>query len=78
MKLTPYAQDCIARYPMTVDQALKLVKPDWSNDNMIQALQLCSWHNSIQDEMRLVAAIIVKRHRARIYYDGPKNGYRTR
>lgn len=74
MKLTPYAKDLLSRYPMTIDEALRRARPGFGNVQMIKALQLCTWHNSIEDEKRLVSAIIIERSKNKIAYD-PKRGY---
>jgi hypothetical protein len=46
---------------MTYDQAKKIVgnQPMWAIKNMIKALKMAPWLNTLEDKVRLEAALIV-------------------
>lgn len=63
MKLSPYVKDLMSKHLMTLSEASRITgnQPSWAINHMIKALQLHTWNNTIEDERRLVAAIIYKR-----------------
>jgi hypothetical protein len=50
---------------MTLDQAKAIVgnQPDWALKNMVKALKMMPLLNTVQDEQRLAAALVVLKSR---------------
>ena len=69
-KLTPYLKNLLGRYPMTVETAARIVGREPMLGRLIEKLQADIWHNTSDDEKRLVAAFVVSRYRAQLKYNG--------
>ena len=50
---------------MSIEEAKKIVgnQPTWALKNMVKALQMLPWRNTVEDEQRLIAAKIVLKER---------------
>jgi hypothetical protein len=50
---------------MSIEEAKKIVgnQPTWALKNMVKALNMLPWRNTVEDEQRLIAAKIVLKDR---------------